>query len=172
MLHVLLASASVMSVAITHDVGQKAPQFNCADSKGEMHDLSAYTAAGKTVILYFYPRDSTPGCTTQACDFRDNMARLSSESYIVLGVSKGSEGSHEKFITKKELNFPLLMDQEGVLHESYGTWRLKKNYGREYMGCSRSTFVIGPDGTFSWLRYNVKAKGHVGMLLRELGLTE
>ena len=161
MLHVLLASASVMSVAITHEVGQKAPQFNCADSKGEMHDLSAYTAAGKTVILYFYPRD-----------FRDNMARLSSESYIVLGVSKGSEGSHEKFITKKELSFPLLMDQEGVLHESYGTWRLKKNYGREYMGCSRSTFVIGPDGTFSWLRYNVKAKGHVGMLLRELGLTE
>lgn len=172
MLHGLRASAKVMSEAKTHEVGQKAPQFKCMDSNDEIHDLSAYSAAGKTVILYFYPRDSTPGCTTQACDFRDNMARLTSEGFVVLGVSKDSEKSHTKFIAKKELNFPLLMDQEGELHEAYGTWRLKKNYGREYMGCSRSTFVIGPDGTFSWLRYNVKAKGHVNMLLRELGLTE
>ena len=172
MLHVPWASASTMNEARTHEVGQSAPLFNCEDSSGITHDLEAYAKAGKSVILYFYPRDSTPGCTTQACDFRDNMARLTSEGYIVLGVSKDSEGSHEKFITKKELNFPLLMDQEGELHEAYGTWRLKKNYGREYMGCARSTFVIAPNGTFTWLRYNVKAKGHVGMLLRELGLNE
>jgi len=161
-----------MSETITHEVGKTAPLFNCEDSNGTMHDLEAYTNAGKTVILYFYPRDSTPGCTKQACDFRDSMAHLTSEGYIVLGVSKGSGPSHEKFIRKQELNFPLLMDEGGELHEAYGTWRLKKNYGREYMGCSRSTFVIGPDGAFSWLRYNVKAKGHVGMLLRELSLSE
>jgi len=172
MLHVLWTGASIMNEATTHEVSQSAPLFNCEDSNGITHDLEAYSNAGKSVILYFYPRDSTPGCTTQACDFRDNMARLTSEGYVVLGVSKDSEGSHEKFITKKELNFPLLMDREGELHEAYGTWRLKKNYGREYMGCARSTFVIAPNGTFSWLRYNVKAKGHVNMLLRELGLNE
>ena len=158
-----------MSETITHEVGQQAPSFACLDSAGQIHDSSAYQADGKTVIVYFYPRDSTPGCTKQACDFRDNMARLASENYVVLGVSKDSEGSHQKFISKQDLNFPLLMDRDGELHDSFGTWRLKKNYGREYMGCARSTFVIGPDGTFSWLRYNVKAKGHVQMLMRELG---
>jgi peroxiredoxin Q/BCP len=161
-----------MSEAITHEVGQTAPVFECLDSSGQTHSSAAYQTDGKTVILYFYPRDSTPGCTTQACDFRDNMARLTSEGYIVLGVSKDTEGSHEKFVSKQELNFPLLMDRDGELHEKFGTWRMKMNYGREYMGCSRSTFVITPDGNFSWLRYNVKAKGHVGMLMRELGLGE
>ena len=172
MLHVPRTSGGGMNEPKTHEVGQAAPQFNCIDSNGKIHDLAAYSGAGQKVILYFYPRDSTPGCTTQACDFRDNMAQLTSHGYIVLGVSKDSEGSHEKFIGRQSLNFPLLMDTEGELHEAYGTWRLKKNYGREYMGCSRSTFVIDTDGTFSWLRYNVKAKGHVGMLLRELGLAE
>ena len=161
-----------MNETVSHEVSKKAPLFSCEDSNGIVHDLEAYSDAGKSVILYFYPRDSTPGCTTQACNFRDNMAQLATEGYIVLGVSKDSEKSHEKFITKQELNFPLLMDKEGELHEAYGTWRLKKNYGREYMGCARSTFVIAPDGTFTWLRYNVKAKGHVSMLLRELGLNE
>lgn len=172
MLHVPRASGKIMSETVQHEVGHEAPQFNCADSDGKIHKLSDYSKAGKTVILYFYPRDSTPGCTTQACDFRDSMGRLASEDYVVLGVSKDSESSHQKFIANKELNFPLLMDTDGGLHEAYGTWRLKKNYGREYMGCARSTFVIGPDGNFEWLRYNVKAKGHVGMLLRELGLGE
>ncbi|MEC8264882.1 MAG: peroxiredoxin, partial [Candidatus Thermoplasmatota archaeon] len=119
---------------------------------------------------YFYPRDNTPGCTTQACDFRDNMARLNTESYVVWGVSKDSARSHDNFSTKQDLNFPLLLDEDGSLHETFGTWRMKKNYGKEYMGCSRSTFVIAPDGTFAWARYNVRAKGHVEMLMRELGL--
>ncbi|MDE0858189.1 MAG: peroxiredoxin [Candidatus Poseidoniaceae archaeon] len=161
-----------MTVAIQHEVGAQAPRFSVHDSKGQNHDLETYMGQGKTVVLYFYPRDSTPGCTTQACDFRDNMMRLQSSDMVVLGVSKDSTPSHEKFITKRELNFPLLVDTEGELHQAFGTWRLKKNYGREYMGCARSTFVINPDGTFKWLRYNVKAKGHVGMLMRELGLTE
>jgi peroxiredoxin Q/BCP len=100
------------------------------------------------------------------------MGRLTSEGFVVLGVSKGSVKSHDSFISKQALNFPLLMDEDGTLHERYGAWRLKKNYGREYMGCARSTFVIGPNGTLEWLRYNVKAKGHVGMLMRELGLGE
>jgi peroxiredoxin Q/BCP len=159
-----------MSEVTTLQVDQPAPRFSCLDSKGNNHDLDSYMKSGKNVILYFYPRDSTPGCTTQACDFRDSMARLNQGDYVVLGVSKDSEKSHEKFIAKKELNFPLLMDEDGALHEAYGTWRLKKNYGREYMGCARSTFVINPEGNISWVRYNVKSKGHVEMLMRELSV--
>ena len=159
-----------MSDSINLEVGQNAPNFSCLDSVGNTHSLEQYMEDGKSVILYFYPKDSTPGCTTQACDFRDSMTRLNKDNYVVLGVSKDSAKSHDKFITKQDLNFPLLMDEDGSLHETFGTWRLKKNYGKEYMGCSRSTFVIAPDGTLSWARYNVRAKGHVEMLMRELGL--
>tara|TARA_B100000768_G_scaffold118465_1_gene109579 strand:- start:2096 stop:2737 length:642 start_codon:yes stop_codon:yes gene_type:complete len=161
-----------MTDAVSHEVGTLAPLFNSVDSSGKTHELEAYMKEGKSVILYFYPRDSTPGCTAQACDFRDNMAQFQSSNTVVLGVSKDSERSHGKFIDKQSLNFPLLMDTEGELHELFGTWRMKKNYGREYMGCARSTFVIDSDGSFRWLRYNVKAKGHVGMLMRELGMSE
>lgn len=150
--------------------GEPAPKFSVTDHLGKQHNLEEYMAQGTSVILYFYPKDSTPGCTTQACDFRDNMARLEAEGYVVLGVSKDSERSHTNFVTKQDLNFPLLMDQDLVLHHLFGTWRLKKNYGKEYMGCARSTFVIAPDGTLAWCRYNVKAKGHVDMLLRELSV--
>ena len=159
-----------MSKPITLEIESKSPLFSCTDSSGTQHDLEAYMEQGKNVILYFYPRDSTPGCTKQACDFRDNMARLSNEDYIVLGVSKDSVKSHEKFIAKQELNFPLLMDEDGQLHEMFGTWRMKKNYGKEYLGCVRSTFVINSDGIIEWCRYNVRAKGHVEMLMRELGI--
>jgi len=161
-----------MSEPTTLEVGMPAPEFSATDSNGVTHTSSEYVQQGKKVILYFYPRDSTPGCTKQACDFRDNMARLKSEGYEVLGVSKDSEKSHQKFISKQDLNFPLLLDVEGSLHDQFGTWRMKKNYGREYMGCVRSTFVIGADGTIEWCRYNVRAKGHVEMLLRELSLEE
>ena len=160
----------IMTSPVTLEIGTKSPLFSCQDSAGNMHDLQTYMSQGKTVILYFYPRDSTPGCTKQACDFRDNMARLASENYVVLGVSKDSESSHEKFITKKELNFPLLMDVDGDLHDMFGTWRIKKNYGREYLGCVRSTFVINSEGNIAWCRYNVRATGHVEMLMRELGI--
>lgn len=166
------SEATLMPDTVTLEPGDIAPAFTTTTSDGTEVDLAATLASGKRVILYFYPRDSTPGCTTQACDFRDNMARLSSAGLTVWGVSKDSAKSHDKFTTNQELNFPLLMDEDGALHEAYGTWRLKMNYGKEYMGCSRSTFVIDPDGTLSWARYNVKAKGHVQMLMRELGLSE
>ena len=161
-----------MPEPITLEVGMQAPSFTALDSNGATHTLDEYIEKGRSVIVYFYPRDSTPGCTKQACDFRDNMARLKSEGYEVLGVSKDSEKSHQKFITKQDLNFPLLLDTEGTLHDQFGTWRMKKNYGREYMGCVRSTFVINSEGIISWCRYNVRAKGHVEMLLRELSLQE
>ena len=163
---------SAMADTITLETGDKSPLFDALDSKGERHNLAEITTKGNKVILYFYPRDSTPGCTVQACEFRDDMARLVSHGYKVFGVSKDSEKSHEKFIDKQELNFPLLMDEDGSIHEAFGTWRMKKNYGKEYMGCARSTFVIGEDGNLIFARYTVKAKGHVSMLTRELGLDE
>ena len=98
------------------------------------------------------------------------MARLNNSDMMVFGVSKDSAKSHDNFIEKQELNFPLLMDEDGSLHEAYGTWRMKMNYGKEYMGCARSTFVINSDGKLTFARYNVKAKGHVDMLVRELGI--
>ena len=159
-----------MSGTINLEKGDDAPLFSAFDSEGENHNLKEILATGKSVILYFYPRDSTPGCTVQACDFRDSMARLNNSDMMVFGVSKDSAKSHDNFIEKQELNFPLLMDEDGSLHEAYGTWRMKMNYGKEYMGCARSTFVINSDGKLSFARYNVKAKGHVDMLVRELGI--
>lgn len=161
-----------MSDSVTLENGQKAPPFCIDDSEGNTHDLAAINASGKTVILYFYPRDSTPGCTIQACDFRDQMSRLNNSQYIVLGVSQDSAKSHGNFIEKQQLNFPLLLDQDLSLHKAYGTWRMKMNYGKEYMGCARSTFVINPQGELVFARYNVKAKNHVEMLLRELDIAE
>ena len=161
-----------MTETVQLETGSPAPQFSAVDQNGVEHTLSDYMAQGKSVILYFYPKDSTPGCTTQACDFRDNMAQLNQGDYVVLGVSKDSSTSHQRFVEKQELNFPLLVDEDLSLHQAFGTWRLKMNYGREYMGCARSTFVISPEGEITWCRYNVKAKGHVGMLMRELGLGE
>ena len=101
-----------MNKPVDLEIGSKSPLFSCLDSAGNTHDLETYMKQGKKVILYYYPRDSTPGCTNQACNFRDNMARLTSEGYVVLGVSKGSESSHEKFIANQDLNFPLLIVME------------------------------------------------------------
>ena len=161
-----------MSDTVNLESGQKAPTFSMKDSDGNLHDLEAINASGKAVILYFYPRDSTPGCTVQACDFRDQMGRLNNNQYLVLGVSVDSAESHQKFISKQQLNFSLLLDENKTLHNAYGTWRLKMNYGKEYMGCARSTFVINPQGDLIFARYNVKAKNHVEMLIRELDIAE
>ncbi|MBT4066528.1 MAG: peroxiredoxin [Euryarchaeota archaeon] len=159
-----------MSEPVTLETGDLAPDFDAVDSKGVAHNSQEIMADGKKTILYFYPKDSTPGCTIQACDFRNDMARLTTEGFQVFGVSKDSIKSHENFIDKQELNFPLLMDEDGAIHEAFGTWRMKMNYGREYMGCARSTFVISEEGVLIFARYNVKAKGHVSMLMRELGI--
>lgn len=159
-----------MNEVLTLEVGQAAPDFNCVDSKGNPHSLKQYMTEGKSVILYFYPKDSTSGCTTQACDFRDSMARLNKGNYVVLGVSKDSAKSHENFISKQDLNFPLLMDEDVSLHQAYGTWREKSMYGKTYMGTSRSTFVIGDDGLIKWAGYGVRTKGHVDKVIEELGI--
>jgi peroxiredoxin Q/BCP len=120
-----------MSDTVNLESGQKAPTFRIDDSDGNMHDLEAINASGKTVILYFYPRDSTPGCTVQACDFRDQMGRLNNNQYLVLGVSIDSTKSHEDFISQQQLNFSLLLDEDKTLHNAYGTWRSKMNYGED-----------------------------------------
>ena len=159
-----------MGKEVTLEDGMQAPLFSAEDSAGNVWNLSDLLSAGKRVVLYFYPKDSTPGCTTQACDFRDNMAALSSADVAVFGVSKDSAKSHQNFTEKQDLNFPLLLDTEGELLEQYGVWREKKNYGRTYMGISRSTFVIEADGTLSLAKYGVKAKGHVTRILAHLEL--
>ena len=159
-----------MNEVLTLEIGQAAPNFDCVDSKGNPHSLKQYMTDGKSVILYFYPKDSTSGCTTQACDFRDSMARLNKGNYVVLGVSKDSAKSHENFIAKQDLNFPLLMDEDVSLHQAYGTWREKSMYGKTYMGTSRSTFVIGDDGLIKWAGYGVRTKGHVDKIIEELGI--
>ena len=116
-----------MSDVINLEVGQAAPKFSCLDSNGNNHSLEQYMNDGKSVILYFYPKDSTPGCTTQACDFRDSMSRLNNGEYVVLGVSKDSAKSHDKFIDKQNLNFPLLMDEDTSLHQLYGALERKEH---------------------------------------------
>ncbi len=131
-----------MGNVVTLEDGMEAPLFSAEDSAGNVWNLSDLLAEGKRVVLYFYPKDSTPGCTKQACDFRDNMGVLSSADVAVFGVSKDSAKSHQNFTEKQELNFPLLLDTEGELLEKYGVWREKQNYGRTYMGIARSTFVI------------------------------
>ena len=159
-----------MGNVVTLEDGMLAPLFSAEDSAGNIWNLSEVLAEQKRVVLYFYPKDSTPGCTTQACDFRDNMAALGSADVAVFGISKDSAKSHQNFTEKQSLNFPLLLDTEGELLEQYGVWREKKNYGRTYMGISRSTFVIETDGTLSLAKYGVKAKGHVARILAHLEL--
>ncbi len=155
---------------ITLEVGQKAPEFEAELTDGSVVRLSEILSAGQKVILYFYPRDSTPGCTTQACDFRDNFDAFRDAGYRILGVSKDSAKSHSNFIEKQDLNFDLIVDEEIELHEAYGVWREKMNYGKTYMGVSRSTFAIDSDGTLTFVGYNVRATGHVERLMRELGV--
>ena len=155
---------------VNFEVGQSAPDFEAELTDGTTIRLSEILAGGEKVILYFYPKDSTPGCTKQACDFRDNDARFSLGGYRVLGVSKDSARSHNNFIQKNNLNFELIVDQDIELHRLYGVWREKMNYGKTYLGVSRSTFVIGLDGNFEFVGYNVRATGHVERLMRELGV--
>ena len=159
-----------MGNVVTLEDGMEAPLFSAEDCAGNVWNLSDLLAEGKRVVLYFYPKDSNPGCTKQACDFRDNMGVLSSADVAVFGVSKDSAKSHQKFTEKQDLNFPLLLDTEGELLEKYGVWREKKNYGRTYMGIARSTFVIESDGTLSMAKYGVKATGHVARIMKHLEL--
>ena len=149
-------------------VGDKAPDFEVEVTDGSIISLSEILSDGGKAILYFYPRDNTPGCTTQACDFRDSFERFEGSDWRVIGVSTDSAKSHQKFIDKHELPFDLVLDEEAALHEKYGTWREKNMYGKTYMGTLRSTFAIETDGTIAWAGYGVRAKGHVEALIEAL----
>lgn len=124
--------------------GEKAPDFTAKDQKG--NDISLSDFSGKEVILYFYPKDDTPGCTAEACSFRDNYQSLLSQGFEVLGVSTDDEKSHQKFITKYSLPFPLISDTDKKIVESYGVWIEKNMYGKKYMGIARKTFIISKEG--------------------------
>ena len=146
--------------------GDKAPDFEARDENGNKVKLSDFK--GKNVVLYFYPKDMTPGCTVEACDFRDNFSVLKKKGAVVLGVSKDPAPSHQKFKTKYELPFPLLADEEAEVIKAYGAWGKRSLYGREFMGILRSTFVIGPDGKIKAAFPKVKVQGHVEEVLAAL----
>lgn len=144
------------------ELGQPAPDFSADSTAGEV-SLAGFR--GRKVVLYFYPKDQTPGCTTQACGFRDLRAEFEAAGAVILGVSKDSLKSHANFVLKQSLNFDLISDGEKTLHAAYGTWVEKKNYGRVYMGTQRSTFLIDADGVLREEWRNVRVKGHVDRVL-------
>lgn len=148
------------------EAGQKAPDFKLADQNGNEHTLKQY--AGKWIVLYFYPKDMTPGCTTEACSFRDESAEFAKLNAVVLGASKDSVTRHKKFADKYELPFTLLSDEEGTLCEAFGVWQEKSLYGRKYMGIVRSTFIIDPQGVIAHVYPKVKVKEHTQQVLDEL----
>ncbi len=143
--------------------GSKAPAFQAETQDGTTLKLADF--AGKTVVLYFYPKDSTPGCTTEACSFRDAHSALLKKGVVVLGVSPDSVKSHANFAGKNSLPFPLLADVDKKIVAAYGVWVEKSLYGRKYMGVERSTFVIGPDGKIVKIFRKVKAATHVAEVL-------
>jgi peroxiredoxin Q/BCP len=145
-------------------VGQKAPDFESYDQDGNPIKLSDFK--GKKVVLYFYPKDNTPGCTAQACDLRDNYEGLQKAGYEVLGISSDSVKSHRKFIDKHELPFTLIADEDRSVHEKYGTWVEKQMYGRTYMGTARTTFVIDENGVIEEIIDKVKTKEHSNQIIK------
>jgi len=146
------------------EAGDKAPDFKVKDQDGNEVSLSDYK--GKKVVLYFYPRDNTPGCTAEACNLRDNYSDLQNEGYEILGVSTDDEKSHKKFIEKQNLPFKLLADTEKEIHEKYGTWVEKNMYGRKYMGTARKTFLIDEEGKIEEVIGKVKTKEHTAQILK------
>ena len=146
--------------------GAKAPQFTLMDDKGKKFSLKDHL--GKKVVLYFYPKDLTPGCTTEACDFRDNLARIKRKKALVVGVSKDPVERHEKFRDKYDLTFPLLADEAGKVCEKYGVWQEKKLYGKSFMGIVRTTYIIDEKGKIAHVFEKVKVKGHVDQVLESL----
>jgi peroxiredoxin Q/BCP len=148
------------------DPGKKAPAFALNDQEGRTHKLSDH--AGKPVVLYFYPKDDTPGCTAETCDFRDNLPRFKKSKVAVLGVSILDEKSKAKFAAKYHVNFPLLADAEHEVAEKYGVWQQKSRYGRKYMGIVRTTYLIDANGKVARRWDNVKVDGHADAVLDAL----
>lgn len=152
------------------ETGCKAPDFTAETTQGTLSLSDLLASSKRGVIIYFYPKASTPGCTKQACDFRDSLASLTGSGYSVIGVSADSMAALERFTEKQSLTFPLASDPDHKILEAYGAWGEKKNYGRTYVGIIRSTVVVNPDGTVALAQYNVKATGHVGRLRKTLGI--
>ena len=148
--------------------GSQAPSFTIPDADGRPVSLSDF--AGSKVILYFYPAAMTPGCTTQACDFRDSLGSLQGAGYTVLGVSKDDPATLKTFVERDALTFPLLSDEDLTVHHAYGAYGEKNSYGKIVTGVLRSTFVINEDGILEQALYNVKATGHVASLRKKLGV--
>lgn len=151
------------------EVGAPAPAFSLPAADGSTVSLSELLAQAENgVIVYFYPAAGTPGCTKQACDFRDSLASLAGAGYAVVGVSPDSVDKLAQFVEDESLTFPVLSDVQHTVLEAYGAWGEKKNYGRTYTGVIRSTIVVAPDGTVALAQYNVRASGHVAKLRRDL----
>jgi peroxiredoxin Q/BCP len=147
-------------------VGQKAPDFTVMDDQGEKIKLA--DLKGKKVVLYFYPKDDTPGCTKEACAFRDGIDKIKKRGAVVLGVSADSVESHKKFKSKFDLNFPLLADSDKKMIEAYGVWKEKSMYGKKYMGIERTTFVIDENGKIAHIFPKVKVDQHYDEVLEAL----
>ena len=143
--------------------GQKAPAFALKDQNNVTHRLTDY--AGRAVVLYFYPKDDTPGCTTETCEFRDNLPKFETRDAVVLGMSILDEASKARFATKHKVTFPLLADEDHQVAEQFGVWQEKSQYGRTYMGIVRTTFLIGPDGKVKRRWDKVKVDGHANDVL-------
>ncbi|MFV0319268.1 MAG: thioredoxin-dependent thiol peroxidase [Microbacterium sp.] len=148
--------------------GDLAPDFTLDDQDG--NPVSLHDLRGRKVIVYFYPAAMTPGCTTQACDFRDSMGSLQGAGYTVVGISRDEPAKLKKFAERDELAFPLLSDPDHAVHEAYGAWGEKMNYGKLTTGVLRSTVIVDEDGRVTQVLYNVKATGHVARLRTLLGV--
>ncbi|AFY40214.1 Peroxiredoxin [[Leptolyngbya] sp. PCC 7376] len=148
------------------EIGQAAPNFSLSNAQGEVKTLSDFS--GQWLVLYFYPKDNTPGCTTEALDFTALKPEFAKHNAVVVGISPDSEKSHQKFIDKKELQIELLSDPEHQTAEDYGIWQLKKFMGKEYMGIVRSTFLINPEGKLAHAWVKVRVKEHAQKVLDEL----
>ena len=145
------------------ETGQKAPELNINDQNGTLRTIAEFK--GKKLVLYFYPKDDTPGCTAEACDLRDNYSRFLSEGYAILGVSPDTEAKHQKFIAKYELPFDLLADIEHTVAMAYGVWVEKSMYGKQYMGIARKTFIINENGLIETVIDKVNTKAHTAQIL-------
>jgi len=150
------------------ETGQPAPAFTLDDQNGKAVSLSDF--AGRHLIIFFYPAAMTPGCTKEACDFRDSLARLQQAGYDVVGISPDKPEKLARFVEKESLTYPLLSDPDRSVLEAYGAYGEKTLYGKKVTGVIRSTIVVGPDGTVTLPKYNIKATGHVASLSKALGL--
>ena len=144
-------------------IGSPAPAFSANNQNGELKTLASYS--GKKLVLYFYPKDDTPGCTAEACSLRDNYEALLAQGYVILGVSPDKEAKHQKFIEKYNLPFDLLADTDNAVALAYGVWVEKSMYGRKYMGIARTTFVIDEQGNLSEIIDKVDTKNHANQII-------